>query len=135
MTKQELIKKISDFTDWSYQHSDDHRAYRAGKKQAEVLSSFGVNVDDLKEASLDTTFLFSVHDFCVDYKRNVLINDVLYKIEIFYFDGKFTFFARDKNNLFVCAPRKVFDKYLEENLDLRDYENKVLKIIWDSLRG
>lgn len=132
MTKQELIKKISDFTDWSYQYSDDHSVYKKGKEQEDVLAKFGITTKDLIEAGLDSTFTTNTFDRCSFFK-NVLTNDVFYRLEIIYVGDKFSFFCNDKNNLFVCAPRNVFDKYFEENLDLREYENKVLKIIWESL--
>ena len=133
MTKQELIKKISDFTDWSYQYSDDHSVYKKGKAQAEILEKFGITINDLEDAGLDLTFTSKNKENRCSYFKDVLVNDVFYRLEIIYVNDMFSFFCNDKNNLFVCAPRKTFDKYFEENLDLREYENKVLKIIWDSL--
>lgn len=138
MTKQELIKKISDFTDWSYQYSDDHSVYKKGKNQAIVLAKFGITTKDLIDAGIESTFTTNPFDRC-SFLKNVLINDVFYLLEIVYVENKFAFFCKaksynnDKNGLFVCARREVFDKYFEENLDLREYENRVFKIIWESL--
>ena len=134
MTKQELIKKISDFTDWSYQYSDDHSVYQKGKEQADVLAKFGITTKDLKKAGVDSTFLSDKLPIFLNYTKHAIVNNVLYKIEIvLLFENSFIFFTKDANDLHVFASKKFLDKYFEENLDLREYENRVFKTIWESL--
>ena len=134
MTKQELIKKISDFTDWSYQYSDDHSVYQKGKQQADVLAKFGITTSDLIDSGVDSTFILNKNKIDnYSYFKGVLISDVFYRLQIVHITDQFSFFCTDKNGLHVCAPKKMFNRYFDENLDLREYENKVFKIIWDSL--
>ena len=134
MTKQELIKKISDFTDWSYQYSDDHSVYQKGKQQADVLAKFGITTSDLIDSGVDSTFILNKNKIDnYSYFKGVLISDVFYRLQIVHITDQFSFFCTDKNDFHVLCKKSVLDKYFEENLDLREYENKVFKIIWDSL--